>query len=48
MKTMTHIQFGLGEDSVIHVIETAEVNNYLTQLANAGWDMNEIKLIEVK
>ena len=48
MKTKTHIQFGTGEEAVIHVIDTCEVNNYLGLLADAGWNIEEAKLIEVK
>lgn len=44
MKT-TEIKFGKGKDSVTHVIETSKVNEYLIQLANAGWNLSEITKI---
>jgi hypothetical protein len=46
-ETKSKIQFGTGEDSVIHIVETDSVNQYLSDLANAGWRLNEITLIEV-
>jgi hypothetical protein len=46
-ETQSKIQFGTGEDAVIHIVDTSQVDSYLKHLSILGWNMHEITSISV-
>ncbi len=47
MKTVT-INFGTGKEKVSHIIEVSnpsQITDYLTDLKNNGWNLNDISSI---
>jgi hypothetical protein len=43
----THIEITTGINSVIHVVDTIEVCNYLDELFSQGYDILTAKLIKI-